>query len=160
MSVRERFIPDDGNTGATMLLIDELEFKSSRAKTHGMWLLFVSESACDAVIGGLRLMVEDKRNQFTAVMTDMSVMELNDSKVLVCVSDEGALYRRRLGKCLRAFDQIGVDGSWMFCDGGADRHKTARRFLLGKRPLDLVTEMDYRRGGIEPIIRKFSVPKR
>lgn len=157
MSVRERFVTDEGGADAAMVIIDDPDFKSNPTKTHGIWSLFVSEAASEEVIEGLRLSVE--RKQFTAVMTDKTIVKPEGSMILVCVFHEGALYRRHLWESLRTFDKIGVDGNWIYCDLGANRHKAPRRLLLGNRVLGSVTEIDYRREGVKPIVRHF-VPTR
>ena len=159
MPQRESLYPAEAGADATLLLVDDPEFPINSAKTHGIWILSVSEAVHGEVTDHLRrMMAEEKKYQFVSVMIDRSETGLSGHMKRVFVFDEGALYRRRLGACLRAFEQIGVDGSWIYCDCGADRHKACRRLLMGKHPLSEVNEIDFRKGGDEPVAHEFPVP--
>ena len=151
--LQERLFPFQDGTDNTLLVVSDPKHKLNSKKVHGLWLLFVSEAAYEGVIRKLYLMVEEAGSRFVAVTTETSPEKLIQSMRMVCLFDEGSLYRRQLWTSLDAFDEIGVEGHWLYIDGGAERHKSARRVLTGEGPQSAITEIDLRGDGEEPVIR-------
>ena len=144
MTLRERRLPDGEGGGSTRLRIDNPGVKINPQKTHGVWILSVSAETRIKVIQGLRCGVEN--GLFTSVWLDEVPADSGGSKSSVWAMEEGYVTRRMLKARLEAFERMGFDGGWIYCDAGAERHKSARRALCGKSPRPPVTEFDYRGG--------------
>ena len=158
MTLRERRFPGGESEDTTRVLIDDPSVKVNPQKTHGLWVLFVSAETRDEVIQGLQKGVES--GQFTLVGYDEALVDTDGSKSSVFAMEEGYVTRRTLKVRLAAFGLMGFDGSWIYCDTGAERHQSARRALCGKSPRSPVTELDFRGGGDEPIVREARLPKK
>lgn len=158
MALRERSLPDSEGGGSTRLRIDNPDVKRNPQKTLGIWILFVSAETRDKVIQGLRRGVEN--GLFTSVWLDEAPADSGGPKSSVWAMEEGYVTRRMLKARLEAFERMGFDGGWIYCDAGAERHKSARRALCGKSPRPPVTEFDYRAGGDEHVRRRCSFHKK
>ena len=157
MELRERRFPDRDGGGSTEVLIDDPSVTRNPQKTQGLWVLFVGAEMRDEVIKGLLRGVEN--GIFTSVGFEEAPANSGDSQSSVWAMEEGYVTRRMLKARLESFERMGLDGGWIYCDTGAERHKSARRTLRGKGPQDLVTEIDYRKGGDEPITREAHLPR-
>ena len=157
MELRKRRFQDCDGGGSTKVLIDDPSFMSNPQRTHGIWALFVTAEMRDEVIKGILREVES--GIFNSVWFEETPVSSGDSESYVLVMEEGYVTRRILKARLESFERMGLDRGWIYCDTGVERHKSARRTLCGKGPQDLVTEIDYRKGGDEPIIREAHLPR-
>ena len=156
MTLRERrFLGDEGK-GTTRVLVDDPSVKVNPQKTQGLWVLFVSAETRDVVIQGLQVGVES--GLFILVGFDEVPSGTDGATSSVFAMEEGYVTRRTLKARLAAFERLGFDGGWIYCDTGAERHKSARRALCGRSPRPPIKELDFRGDGDEPIVREAHLP--
>ena len=157
MTLRERRLPDHVVGGSTKVLIDDPSVTTNPQRTHGLWILFVSAEMRTEVIRGLLLGVEN--GIFTSVGFQEEPANSGITENFVFAMEEGYVTRRKLKARLESFERMGFDGGWLYIDTGAERRNSARRTLSGKGPRDLITEIDYRKGGGEPVTRQAHLPR-